>query len=393
MTWIAAQRGLRPDGHLDGPVWVAHCDGRLSDVRWGDAPVGAPAPPAGTLSPGLVDLQCNGGVGIDLGSTPPSSWGPWRRSLAAAGVTAVAPTIITGPFDRLIAQIADAHRQGSNGQSSDRRSEGSSATSAQARLLGVHLEGPFIAPSRLGAHPSRYRLDPTPDHADALAGLAPRALGIVTLAPELPGADDMIVALRRAGVTVSIGHSDATAEQVHRAADLGASMVTHLGNAQRGLHQREPGVVGAALVDDRLTLGLIGDLVHVHADLIELARRAAPDRCVLVTDAVAAAGVADRAPRVAADRGDAAGRSTADDPSVLAGGIHSGSMVVAGLVGAGFDPGWVLDAFTRQPARTIGRTDLGTLEVGARADLVRWTPNWTVDSVWIDGDRFVADPA
>mgnify|MGYP003557066100 CR=1 FL=1 len=106
----------------------------------------------------------------------------------------------------------------------------------------------------------------------------------------------------------------------------------------------------------------------------------------------AEAGGTDRAPRVAADRDDAAGRSTADDPSVLAGGIHSGAMVVAGLVGAGFDPGWVLDAFTRQPARAIGRTDLGTLEVGARADLVRWTPSWTVGSTWIDGDRFVADP-
>ncbi len=383
VAWIAAQRGLRSDGRLDGPVWVAHDDGRLREIRWGDAPAGAPDPTPGTLTPGLIDLQCNGGVGIDLGSTPPSLWGPWRRSLAAAGVTAVAPTFITGPFERLLGQIAATEEE---------RRDRPAGAATGARLLGVHLEGPFIAPSRLGAHPSRFRLDPSPGHADALARLPLGALAIVTLAPELGGADDLIVALRWAGVVVSIGHSDATAEQVHHAAGVGASMVTHLGNAQRGLHQREPGVVGAALVDDRLTLGLIGDLVHVHADLIQLVRRAAPDRCVLVTDAVAETGVTDRAPRVAAGRDDATGRSTADDPSVLAGGIHSGAMVVAGLVSAGFDPGWVLDAFTRQPARAIGRTDLGTLEVGARADLVRWTPSWTVGSTWIDGDRFVADP-
>ncbi len=374
--WIAAQRGLRPDGSLDGPVWVAHRAGRLGEVRWGESPVGAPAPAPGTLSPGLIDLQCNGGVGIDLGTTPPAHWGPWRRSLATAGVTAVAPTMITGPFDQLLAQIAAAHRQ---------RSDRPALATGQARLLGVHLEGPFIAPSRLGAHPSRYRLDPSHEHADALAGLPSGALSVVTLAPELPGAEHLIVALRRAGAVVSIGHSDATAEQVHRAADLGASMVTHLGNAQRGLHQREPGVVGAALVDDRLTLGLIGDLVHIHPDLIELARRAAPGRCVLVTDAVAAAGVAERAPRVVADPHDAAGRAAGSDPSVLAGGIHSGAMMVAGLIDAGFDPAWVLDAFTRRPAATIGRSDLGILEVGAHADLVRWSPEWSVETTWIAG--------
>ena len=155
----------------------------------------------------------------------------------------------------------------------------------------------------------------------------------------------------------------------------------HLGNAQRGLHQREPGVLGAALIDDRLALGLIGDLTHVHPGVIELARRAAPDRCMLVTDAVADAGVSKVAPTVSTHP------SGADDAPVLAGGIHTGAMVVAGLISAGFDPGWVVDSFTRVPARTIGCDQLGTLEVGRWADLVRWTSDWAVESTWIAGER------
>ena len=370
--WVSAAQGLTPGGALDGPVRVAVRDGRIADVRWGEPPPDGSDPVPGTLSPGLIDLQCNGGLGIDLGSTDPVAWAPWRRWLAANGVTSVAPTFITGPLDKMLAQVEDAHRHA-----------GASPGSAQAgaRLLGAHLEGPFISPDRRGAHRAQWRRDPDSKHLVALAGVTPGALGIVTLAPELPGADALIAAVLGTGAVASVGHSNATSNQVHRAAELGASMVTHLGNAQRGLHQREPGVLGAALIDDRLALGLIGDLTHVHPGVIELARRAAPDRCMLVTDAVADAGVSKVAPTVSTHP------SGADDAPVLAGGIHTGAMVVAGLISAGFDPGWVVDSFTRVPARTIGCDQLGTLEVGRWADLVRWTSDWAVESTWIAGER------
>lgn len=378
-NWIVASKGLRPNGKLDGPVWVDHRDGRITDVRWGEAPPGGPSPYGGILSPGLLDLQCNGGLGVNLGTTTPDSWAPWRRWLLSNGVTSVAPTFTTAALDSMLSQVEASYRHAIAQPGS---------AQAGARLLGAHLEGPFISPERLGAHPARWRRDPKQSQLAALAGLPPGALSIVTLAPELPGADDLIAVVLGSRAVASIGHSNATAAQVHRSADLGVTMVTHLGNAQRGLHQREPGVVGAALVDDRLTLGIIGDLVHVHADLIDLARRAAPGRCVLVTDAVATAGVSDEAPTVTSDSA-VNDWGEPDDQPVLAGGVHSGAMVVAELVAAGFDPGWVLDAFTRVPARTVGRDDLGTIEVGGWADLVRWTPGWTVDATWIGGAHVI----
>ncbi|MCB1028047.1 MAG: amidohydrolase family protein [Microthrixaceae bacterium] len=371
-TWISATRALTPRGVLDGPVWVSARDGRIADVRWGEAPPDAPSPTVGTLSPGLIDLQCNGGLGINLGATDAGNWLPWRHWLAAGGVTSVAPTFTTGPLDTMLSQVESAYRLANTRPGSTRTG---------ARLLGAHLEGPFISPNRLGAHRARWRRDPTETHLAALGGLPPGALSIVTLAPELPAAEDLIAAVLGARAVAAIGHSDATAELVHRAADLGASMVTHVGNAQRGLHQREPGVLGAALIDDRLAVGLIGDRTHVHPGVIELCRRAAPGRCVLVTDAVAEAGLTAEAPRILTSP-DADGGTP-----VLAGGVQTGAMIVAGLISEGFDAGWVLDAFTRAPAHTVSRDDLGTIEVGGWADLVLWDADWSVRTTWIAGDE------
>ncbi|MGH3882205.1 MAG: hypothetical protein ACRDRY_22695 [Pseudonocardiaceae bacterium] len=156
----------------------------------------------------------------------------------------------------------------------------------------MHLEGPFLAGSRRGAHNAAFLCDPTDQALGVLlAAAAPGTLRLMTLAPERPGALDAVRRLAAAGVLVGLGHTDATAAQVSAAADAGARMVTHLFNAQRGLHHREPGVVGAGLVDHRLTSGLILDLHHVAAEVTRLTFAAAPGRVVLVTDAVAAAGM------------------------------------------------------------------------------------------------------
>ena len=158
-------------------------------------------------------------------------------------------------------------------------------------MLGVHLEGPFLSPLRRGAHNEAWLTDPTPEAVEELIQAGGGLLGLVTLAPERPGALEAIDRLAAASVLVSVGHSDATGAQVAAAADRGARMVTHLFNAQRPLSHREPGVVGQALTDGRLTSGLIADLYHVTGPVCALAFRAAPGRIALVTDAAARAGM------------------------------------------------------------------------------------------------------
>jgi N-acetylglucosamine-6-phosphate deacetylase len=200
------------------------------------------------------------------------------------------------------------------------------------------------------------------------------ALAMVTLAPELPGALEAIAQLVAAGVRVSIGHTDATADQVGNAAAAGATLVTHLYNAQRPLHHREPGVVGQALVDERLTLGLIADLHHVAPGALRLAFAAAGSRIAVVSDAVTAAD--QTAPPRLAD-------------GTLAGAVAVLDESVRNLIGLGLDPALVLRAVTATPARALGRADIGQVRAGCRADLVAWTADWRVARVWVGG-RVVA---
>src|SRR5204862_3233997 len=187
-------------------------------------------------------------------------------------------TIITAPVGRLAASLraTAALRPG---------------LPRGARMLGMHVEGPFISARRKGAHNVEWITDPTPAGVETLLSAGPGLLRLVTLAPELTGAVPAIARLTEAGVLVSVGHSDATAAQVAAAADAGARMVTHLFNGQRPMHHREPGVPAQALADSRLTSGLIADLRHVATEVCAIAFTAAPGRICLVTDAAACAGM------------------------------------------------------------------------------------------------------
>jgi N-acetylglucosamine-6-phosphate deacetylase len=209
---------------------------------------------------------------------------------------------------------------------------------------------------------------------------------MVTLAPELDGGPEAVRRLARAGVRVSLGHTDALAEQVLAAADEGATLVTHIFNAQRPLNHREPGVPGAALYDTRFTCGLIADLHHVAPEICTLVWRAAPGRVALVTDAIAAAGMppgeyelsgikvhlgADGVPR------DAAG--------VIGGSALTLDRAIRNMIGIGLDEASVLEGATRVPADALGRTDLGRIEPGARADLVWFDDGYHPLRTWIAG--------
>ena len=225
--------------------------------------------------PGYVDLQCNGGLGIDLAGDPERLW-ELGAALPRFGVTAWLPTIVTTPdgiVDRAIDALAAGPPQGWRG----------------AAPLGLHLEGPFLSEEKRGAHPAALLRPPS---LAAIEGWSrERGVAVVTLAPDVPGALEVVEALVARGVVVSLGHTPATHAQAVAAVDAGATWVTHLFNAMAPLHHREPGLAGVALADDRLHVGLIPDGIHLHPQVVAMAQRALGHRLTIVTDAVAALGM------------------------------------------------------------------------------------------------------
>jgi N-acetylglucosamine-6-phosphate deacetylase len=373
------------DGRLTGPVLVCVEDGIISRVDFPDAPA-ADADVAledGILTAGLVDIQTNGSFGIDFCTASPADWDRVSAALPATGVTSYQPTYITAPLGRLI----------------DGLGAGSAARERQcglpvARILGLHLEGPFLSPARHGVHEAKYLAEPTAAAIDDLLS-APAAdmMTMMTLAPELPGALDAVRRLRARGVRVSVGHTDATAAQIQAAADAGASLVTHIFNAQRGLAHREPGVPGATMADARFYCGLIADLHHVAPEICTLVWRGARGRVVLVTDAIAAAGMPpgdyelSGIPVVLGEDG-----VPRDADGVIAGSALTLDRAVRNMISLGLPEALVVEAASRVPADALGRPDLGRIEVGARADLVWWSPDFHPRRAWVDG-RQAAAPA
>lgn len=226
---------------------------------------------------GLIDLQVNGAGGHDLTSDPEALWAV-GTALRGYGVVAYLPTLVS-PSWAIVERARAAWTAGApDGY-------------AGATPLGWHVEGPFIAPGRSGAHDAASLRSPD---ARIVADWAPGSgIRMVTLAPELPGALDVVATLVAHGVVVSAGHSAATYEQAMAGFDAGIRSVTHLFNAMAPLDHREPGLAGAALADERVTIGLIPDGLHVHPAMVGIVRRTVgPDRLAIVSDAIAALGMA-----------------------------------------------------------------------------------------------------
>ena len=372
MTTIWAPRVVVP-GRVLSNARVTVNGGRVVDVEEDSATDADVQLPFGVLVPGLVDLQVNGYYGADFGDATPEQWAEITQRLPETGATALVPTFITEPVDAMVEALR-------------RTASLLPALSGGAEVLGVHLEGPFLSERRRGAHNPAYLRDPDPDAVEALLDAAPGLVRIVTLAPERRGGLDAVRRLVEAGVLVSIGHSDALGEQVYAAADAGARMVTHLFNAQRPLHHREPGVVGGALSDRRLTAGLIVDLHHVNAEACRIAFASAPGRIMLVTDAAAPAGMPPGRYELG---GEPVVLEPGQPPLREDGTIASSSLAldegVANAVGIGIDLLTAVEAATRIPADLVGRADLGRIEPGARADLVWLGEDLRAASTWIKG--------
>jgi N-acetylglucosamine-6-phosphate deacetylase len=300
------------------------------------------------------------------------------RHLAREGATAWMPTAVTAPIEK----IAQVHESISRAIENSRRD----ASADAAAILGMHLEGPFISPLRLGAHPA-LNLEPRADSFERV--LAMRALRLITLAPELPGGIDAIRRLTARAVVVSIGHTNATLEQANAAIAAGARMFTHLFNAMRPLNHRDPGVVAAALAPSPALAAIIPDGFHVHPAMLRIASRArGKDGMILVTDkvALAKASAAEKTPGRA--RGSITIRDGAArlDDGTLAGSIISmldGVRVMVEKAGVSIGDAAVMAA--TNPANLVGAGDRGRIQVGARADLIVLSRALELKSVFIAG--------
>ena len=254
---------------------VAHAlvDGMLvaGDVEVADGrvvAVGLAGSGSGIAAPGFVDVHIHGFAGVDFATADAEGYRRAREALVATGVTSFRPSFITAPEDELVAALREVPAG-----------------------LAAHLEGPFISRAQRGMHPDAACRDPDVALLERLLAAGP--VGQVTLAPELPGAIELVDLLVARGITVACGHTDATADEAHAAFDRGARHVTHLFNAMRPFRHRDPGIAGAALARDDVTVELILDGNHVVDDAARVALRAARGRIVLVTDALAAAGAGD----------------------------------------------------------------------------------------------------
>jgi N-acetylglucosamine-6-phosphate deacetylase len=379
---ISAPRAV-VDGRMTGPATVAVESGVITSVTREDEAAAAAADialPDGVLTAGLVDIQINGAFGVDFAAADDAQWDLVASRLPSTGVTSFQPTYITAPLGDLIPglALAEAVRQ---------RQEGG----PYARILGVHLEGPFLSPSRHGVHEKRFLAEPTADAVDRiLAAPAAEMLTMVTLAPELPGA---LAAVRRfadGGIRVSVGHTDATAAQITAAADEGATLVTHIFNAQRGLAHREPGVPGATMADRRFYCGLIADLHHVAGEVCLLVWRGARGRVVLVTDAIAAAGMPDGKYTLSGIPVVLEDGVPRNADGTIAGSALTLDLAVRNMISLGLPEAQVIEAASRVPADALGRTDVGRIAVGAKADLVWWSEGFHPRRTWVDGREVTA---
>ncbi len=327
--------------------------------------------PGSILAPGFVDLHMHGGAGVDVMRASLAELPRLNRFLTAHGVTGYFPTTVAAPLDqtcaglerRAVAIEAAPHPYSKNGDA------------VQARPLGIHLEGPFLSHKRRGVHPPEYLIEPTLQIFERLWQAARGHVRMMTIAPELPGAIEVIAEAARRNVCVSIGHSDALLETARAAVKAGARHATHTFNAMHPLDHREPGILGETLTSEQLSADIIVDGIHVAPEVVKLFLKAKGiERAVLITDATAAAGMPDGTYQLGPIQVEVKdGRCTihGEPDGKLAGSVLTMDRAVRNVTQfAGWSLQDAVRAATLNPTNAAGLAHHGRLAPGAYANLV-----------------------
>jgi len=375
-------RVVTPRAVIDNGM-IAVEGGRVAEVGAGSGSGGRRLPLGGRwVLPGFIDLHVHGGGGSDLVSSDPEEALRAARFHLAHGTTALLASLVARPdgdLAPLLALVSNLGREGAPGGPA---------------IIGAHLEGPFLSPERPGAlDPTAFRL-PDPAYLDSLLEAGRGALRMVTVAPELPGAVGLIGTLAGKGVMAALGHTAAGYEEARAAIAAGARHVTHLFNAMPSFHHRQPGVVGAVLEDPRVSCELILDGVHVHPAAARLAWSVlGPDRLVLVTDAMAGAGMPDGSYRIGSIEVQVeGGRAMTPDRRAIAGSTLTLDVALRNARRVlGLDMVVAARLLATNPARVLGiGHERGGLEPGKVADLVVLGDDLSIDHVmaagrWVPG--------
>ncbi|MGA8215146.1 MAG: N-acetylglucosamine-6-phosphate deacetylase [Candidatus Sulfotelmatobacter sp.] len=335
------------------------------------------------LAPGFVDIHMHGGAGVDVMQAGLAELPRLNEFLTTHGVTGYFPTTVAAPLDqtyRSLERLADAIEAAQGSLPSD-------GDAVQARPLGIHLEGPFLSHKRRGVHPPEYLVEPTLQVFERLWQAARGHVSMMTIAPELPGALEVIAEAARRKVCVSIGHSDAVLEAARAGVRAGACHATHTFNAMRPLDHRDPGILGEVLTDGQLTADIIVDGIHVAPEVVRIFLRAMGlDRSVLITDATAAAGMPDGIYQLGPIQVEVKdGKCTKDGN--LAGSVLTMDRAVRNVTRFA---GWTLQdavrAATLNPSRAAGLTrGHGVLAPGAEANIVVLSPDGEVRKTIVRG--------
>jgi N-acetylglucosamine-6-phosphate deacetylase len=331
------------------------------------------------LAPGFVDIHIHGGAGVDVMRSSTSDLPRLHGFLASHGVTAYFPTTVAAALDQTcqaLSRLAEAIES----------SEASDSSIPQARPIGLHLEGPFLSHKRRGVHPAEYLVSPTVEVFEQLWQAARGHVRMMTIAPELPGATEVIAAASKRNVLVSIGHSDAVLEAAQAAVTAGARHATHTFNAMRPLDHRDPGILAEVLTSGHLTADIIADGIHVAPEVVKLFLQAKGiENSILITDAISATGMPDGTYQLGPIQVEVKdGRCTSDGK--LAGSVLTMDCAVRNVQEfAGWSLQNAVRAATLNPARAARLEKHGTLTPGAEANIVVLGPTGEVRQTIVRG--------
>ncbi len=326
----------------------------------------------GYLSPGFIDIHSHGGGGATVVGADQEAVATFAQTHLRHGTTTIVASLVSAHPRPLASDVAALAELADDGI-----------------IAGSHLEGPWIAPRYQGAHDPATLRDPEPAEIDDIIRVGRGTIRMVTLAPEHPHGIDAVRRFADAGAVAAVGHTDATYQQTRAAIEAGATCATHLFNAMRPVHHREPGPIVALTEDPRVTCELVLDGVHLHPAAAAFAVRAAAGRVVLVTDAMSAAGAGDGDYLLGDLRVEVSGgvARLVDGGAIAGSTLTLDAAVRFAVRQAGFSVQEALAAATSTPARLLGLSDRGRLEVGARADLCHLDGDLELKAVWSGGER------